>query len=161
MLPSSMPFKVWLTSRNLIFAFATIVHLTWGFSLLLSPELLETTGVSLMIKLCGGQHLAGLVFILGGLLATVSVADYTGNPLSNMLMMIPQQMFLFVAAISATFCIIDGQFADGVARSSVFLLIDQMWLIVICLVHSIALAFRFIPHRNIFVLESPERIKFC
>lgn len=146
-----MQFKLWLTSRNLIFAFATIMHMTWGFSLLLSSESLQTTGVALMIKLCNCQGGAGVAFIFASVLAMFSIANYPDRPITNMLLMMPQQVFLVIAALSAIFCIIDGRFADGTLRSPVFLLIDQFWLVLICLLHSVALFFRFGNHRKIIL----------
>ena len=57
----------------------------------------------------------------------------------NWRFLIPQQLFIFLALTSAAEAIINSRNADGVTRPQLFILADQIYIVIISIIHTFAL----------------------
>lgn len=123
---------------SLLIVAVSAIHCAWGVALMVSP--LRITGISLILELCrGNNYLAGLIFILAGLLATISVWSNLRTQLRHLMMFLPQQFLLFVSMIGSIESIASGSFPNGEHISPLFVFVDQIYLIVLCFFHIFAI----------------------
>jgi len=92
------------------------------------------------------MHVLDLIFpdrTEGVLLTVAATMAWAGfrfrRKIDCVMMLMPQQLLLFISAGGAAEAIIKGQFADGVLRSHAFLLVDQCPMILIAFFHSWAM----------------------
>jgi hypothetical protein len=50
-------------------------------------------------------------------------------------LLLPQQFLLIASAIGAVYCVIDGKFADGAVYPRPLILMDQIYLVLLCVAH--------------------------
>ena len=50
-------------------------------------------------------------------------------------LVLPQQFLLLVSAIGAIFCVIDVKFADSAVYPRLFIFVDQIYLVLLCVAH--------------------------
>lgn len=123
--------RVWLLLTTSPGWFA---HLVWGFLLLRSSAPRNTTPVHTIANLFPSDHVLSFV-----LLAASGVAIYAClgrmSILARILLLTPQQLFLFWGAGQAVFCVVKGTYADGVPRPYEFIAADQIRTILAALLH--------------------------
>ncbi len=132
---------------SLVIISISIIHGAWGIALLQAT--LQTTGIDLMMHLCGGNVLAGLAFIAAGMLASISTWSTFEDPMTHIALLMPQQFLMFVSMVGAMQSMFLGRFADGIVRPPMFIFVDQVWLIVLCIAHVAAIVLGYGCRRTI------------
>lgn len=133
-----MPPPVWRPIHPfLILCYAVILHAAWGVMLLFSSNQLRTTPLA-YTTLHFGQQFGGAVIFVSALLAVYGLY----NPgLVGLLISLPQNALLFVAATSGVVSAVTGHYPDGVIRPHEFILTDQLPMIGLAPLHALALVF--------------------
>lgn len=116
---------------------AIALHLIWAVGLMFEPSAIHATGLHTMLVIAHSPMMAGIVFASVALLALVGIVSKVRW--LCVWLLLPQQAALWVSVVGAANAIFMGQFADGVQRSSWFLLVDQVPVVLIALGHTTAL----------------------
>lgn len=121
-----------------VFWVASLVHLTWGITLIVSDAPMLVTGLYFLGLLVPNHLMLGsgmlIVACLGFLGATRRFVGFWGA-----FCLTPQQITLLISAFSALTFIVQGHYADGVERPITFILPDQALVVVTAMVHTCAL----------------------
>jgi hypothetical protein len=121
-----------------IIRFAAALHVGWAIMLCISADPLDTTvGAAMASTVSGSRY--GLVALLVSASACVVVARRVRWPWS-MIWLLPQQGILIIAALGGLEVVWEGQYADGVVRPQLFILFDQLPIILLASFHSGAVA---------------------
>ena len=125
--------------------FAIALHAIWGVALLqFGPQ--HTTAVDALLTLNPTRFVGlGLIVVAG--LATWSLLRHRSD-LKGLFLALPQQFILLVSAAGAGNAILNGHYADGVPRPHVFILIDQIPIVLTAALHTAALIDIFLFHAD-------------
>jgi len=129
-------FNVFVTRYRepLIIWYAILLHTLWAIDMYLDPSSGLATA-PYAIKILFGVNTPHLLFI-GCVCAFTGMA--APNRIVSVLLIIPQYTLLFISAVGALKAIDLGHFADGVARSRMFIATDQEPAIIIIVLYTIA-----------------------
>lgn len=120
--------------------FACLLHMTWAGLLVLDPSSGFSTPLRLLVRLSGGSWRASVVLVLVAIPAVGFTFRRIGvSHLQMGLMLIPQQLVLFVSAGAALHSAVLGKYADGTLRSTAFILGDQLSVILLALLYSVVI----------------------
>ena len=129
-----------------IFLYAILLHTIWGIVLLISADPLHVTAISGIVTLgFVSAPSAGVLFLFVAFLAYIGIV--APKP-AGFFFLLPQQLVLTCAAFGALESIIAGSFADGVIRSTPFLMADQSPAVLIALLHTLAVWMNFVKHEH-------------
>lgn len=119
-----------------IILFAIMQQSFVGLSILFDGSARNATSVHVLDMLLprGGEPF--LLFLAAGLAA---LGFWCRKRVDNVLMLMPQQLLLYMSAGGAAEAILTGHFADGVIRSRAFLLADQCPMVLIAIFHTWAM----------------------
>ena len=112
---------------------AVALHLVWGVLFLVSGEALGSTPAAALLRLTGSPILAGVLCLAGA-----AIAIY-GERRRDWWALLPQQALLVLSAVGSLEAVIGGHYADGVPRPVVFILSDQLPMILGALFHTLVL----------------------
>ena len=115
--------------------YAIVLHLLWGAILLGGAQ--HTAGLSWAITVSGGNVPAGAIMIACAVLALCGIETKESIP-RKFVCLAPQQFLLTWAALAAVECVLTGRYADGTPRPRMFILADQIQLIIPALLHAVA-----------------------
>jgi hypothetical protein len=106
-------------------------HVIWIVALCIDPVAMHATPLSTLAE-CVNYSPVALVFGLAtsalATLAAMSPASRVGY--RTIALLIPQQFFMLIAAGGSIVAIYNGHYADGVQRTSAFILADQSpWIL--------------------------------
>lgn len=107
---------------------ACLVHVTQGIAMVLAKEPILITATSMWYRFGLGNATAGMLLIGVGMLALYGTLAESTSRLHlayHLMMIVPQQLVLFSAALAAVTAINEGRYADGVVRPVAFILADQ------------------------------------
>jgi len=121
-----------VVNRHVVILIASAMHLSWAVALLFAP--LHTTGIQLVLDLSFGSHIVAAILCAAVSLAAVA-AIFCRNITLFVFLVLPQQFLLIASAIGAIYCVIDGKFADGAVYPRPFILVDQIYLVLLCAAH--------------------------
>ena len=122
-----------------IILFAITQQLIVGLSLLADRESHFATSVHILHMTSQMMpHLALPLILMTGAAMAVS-GFFARRKVNTLLLLIPQQLLLWLSAGGAFQAIWLGHFADGVQRSHAFILVDQCPTILIAIFHSWAM----------------------
>ncbi|HUK49762.1 MAG TPA: hypothetical protein VLV18_01905 [Terriglobales bacterium] len=129
-------------SGNWIIGYAIALHLFWGIFILLSDAPLFTTPihtVAEIVEIVSGtnRYAVSAVFLIAAILSYVGLRSKRN--LTGVLLMMPQQSLLVLTAIGGILAAINGHYADGVPRPSMFILADQFPPVLIAAAHTLAI----------------------
>jgi hypothetical protein len=122
-----------------IIVFASLMHAGWAVLLLISPTAAGSTPVSIIVKVCGGPYRTAFVGFVASAMAIVF--PFFRRRVSNTalaIMLIPQQVLLFMSAGAGIYAAAVQHYADGVPRPWPFILSDQLPVILAALLYTIA-----------------------
>ena len=117
----------------LMLIFVAVAHIVQGVALLWSPAAAGATPVAFVVRLFPTPWLAGVAFVVVGLVAVGSVMLRW-----SWWCVLPQQGFLILAAFAACQAMWLGKYADGTAIPSAHIVADQLWVVLAALFHPIA-----------------------
>ena len=125
--------------RYLIVIYAILLHFLQGSLMIISPDAGFVTSTSHVREwLQFSTFWLGVFYVLASVFSVVGLLVFGSGSLQRLLTLLPQQLFLTLAAAGAAVAIIDSQFADGVVRSRYFIAADQSPIIIAALLHSVA-----------------------
>lgn len=121
--------------------YAIALHLTWSLLLLMSSAPEQTTAVYTLAQLFPNQYGLALILVAVAGCATYGLFKRSTDITDRVLLLAPQQILLGISASGALVAMATGEFADGTARSSAFLIADQAPAVLALFVHSASIAF--------------------
>ncbi len=122
----------------IIVLYAIGLHLIQATALFASHATSGVTSVAAVESLLdGASFLTPYIFLAVAVMAAIGLM--VGRRRFTVALMLPQQFLLFIAAYGSLACILTGRFADGVERSSAFLLADQSPAILAAIGHTVAI----------------------
>lgn len=134
-------FLVFTISRpgGLLFIYACILQLVWSVLILYSPQALLVTPLLGLTQLIGINHIFVSSILFFTDLAAIYFLAKKDLKASNFIYLIPQQIILLLSAFGCLQAVILGHYADGVVRSHLFILADQLPNILIAFLYTIAI----------------------
>lgn len=121
---------------HIIITIACALHFTQALALSVNPSVVGVTSIFTIGRTLGAP-LTITVFVAAAGLALWSQLLHYGQ--TKALMLIPQQMLLFISAAGALGYMYVSHFADGVVRPQAFIVADQSVTILLALGHAWAL----------------------
>lgn len=113
----------------MLVAFVSMMHLIWGFLLLINGHSVPITATSVIAYLVPNYEYRAYLYIISALLPVVLLLK--PGSIVGLLSVLPQQILLITSGISSIVAITSGHFADGVTRDWHFIAMDQsMWLVI-------------------------------
>lgn len=122
-----------------IILLACLLHLGWAVLLLADSGATAATGVHTLSIVCGGPFRTSFVLVCVALAAIAF--PFLRERVSNKAlagMLIPQQLMLLISAGGALAAVFNHHYADGVMRTSTFILTDQLPLILLAFLYTVA-----------------------
>lgn len=119
-----------------IFWVVSIMHLTWGALYLTSDDLVLTTGLYFFTAFTHNPDVIGLSLIG---VATMSIIGIGSSKVA--LWSLPQQALLIMASLTALRSAWLGEYPDGIRRSGLFILDDQLPSICLAIIHTLTLIY--------------------
>jgi hypothetical protein len=116
--------------------YGVAVHSLWAGLLLTSPEAAHTTPLGIFAGIPRWLVAAGMLVAITA--ATAGLMQRTPGRRSLGLLL-PQQALLLLTAWSASGAVLVSAYADGVTRSRVFIAADQMPIVLLVSIHTLAL----------------------
>lgn len=124
-------------NSSMIAWMASTLHIIWGLLLIFSIDATRITGLNLLYTIVPNRFMLAAILICSSLMALMAVLKYNGT--KSIVLLLPQQFLLVVPAIAVLQAIGVGHFADGVARSRVFLTADKASVVLLAIYHTHAL----------------------
>lgn len=138
-------FDAWRTSRvsevaigRYVILFASLLHIGWAILLCINPEAGLATPVNVLVRFFGGPYRTAATLVFAAVLAMVF--PFKRHRVSNLAMaglLIPQQALLFMSAGAGIYAAFIGRYADGVPRGTVFIISDQLPIIILSLLYTV------------------------
>lgn len=133
-----MPGQTALVGRYpIVICIAIALHLVWSLGLLMDPVAVNATGPHALLIIAGDASKASLLFVTVAALASIGVME-PQHPW-RALFILPQQIVLWFSAVGAGRAMFLGTFADGTIRTSWFLIVDQVLIVLLTLGHTVSL----------------------
>lgn len=121
---------------------ACALHLVWAVGLLHQPDAIHATGLYTIMAISGDSvTIAAAIFAAVAVLASVGLVFRPTSGLYAAIFILPQQVVLWFSMVGAAHAMWLGVYADGVARTSWFLIVDQLPIVLIAFGHMAALLF--------------------
>ena len=124
-----------MSGAALVVIYGIALHLIWGIILLVAGAQ-HTAGLSWAVDVMGGANAAGVILIAAALAAMAGIKAKTISTKLGLLLW--QQFIMTYAAGEALTCVVNGAYADGTVRPRMFILADQVNLILPAILHVIA-----------------------
>jgi hypothetical protein len=86
-----------------------------------------------------GSTGAGGAMLTASVVALAAVLVHGAENWLRLTLLLPQQLLLYVAAWGGLQAVVNGHYADGVARPYEFILTDQLPLMLLAVVHTLSL----------------------
>ena len=118
-----------------IFWYAALLHLGWGIALLLSDKPIHSVGVSPYMDWLPFQVWGG-VFVF---ISVFAIVEILYGLRYGVILIWLQMGILTISALTATVCIIKGQYADNAVYPRLFIFTDQLPSVIAWLLHVCAL----------------------
>ena len=118
-----------------------LTHLVWGVALVADERAGWATATSVLHGMVGHHVVEGLLVFLVGVLALVSEARKRRD-VRSFVLLIPQQLLLFISAYGSFLAVTKSQYGDGVPRPFLFILVDQFAWILVAIFHAVVVAER-------------------
>lgn len=136
------------SNKNIIFLYAATLHLLWAIMLTVSAEPLRTTGIDFVFSGTNSMEFTATMFFVASVFAFFSIFHVFPRRIGNLFMFLPQQFLLLLSAFGAIMCMKNGQFADGEARPRLFIIADQIPIVLIAILHSVAMFKNYVLRRS-------------
>jgi hypothetical protein len=135
---------------------ASLLHLWWAFLLCWSPVAGNSTPLHIISEICGGRYRAAFVLVAAAIPALFYPFISQVGRYELPMMLVPQQMLLFLSAFAGVHAAILGHYADGVARGWAFIAGDQASIIAFSLLYTIAVIEAAWSDRRVIVVVDGE-----
>lgn len=121
--------------------FAIALHLVWATLLLVTDAPQQTTAIYTLSQLFPNQYGLAIILLAVAGCSTYGLLKKGSGITDRVLLLAPQQIVLGISAAGVARAMILGEFADGTARSSAFLIADQAPALLALFVHSASIVF--------------------
>lgn len=117
---------------------AIAMHLIWSVSLGVDPSGMGVTAISMLQAVPGVNYvIAALIFGTVAFLATIGLI--MREPALRVMFILPQQVTLWFSFVGVAHAVWVGHFASGYVASPLYLLMDQVPVVLIAIGHTAAL----------------------
>lgn len=114
-----------------------LLHGVWGVALLAHGGTLHFTAETAFIRLVSDHHTRAALYLLASLLASLwFYGHYHSVSRWALLLLVPQQFLLLLSALAAILAVWHGAYGDGVVRSRLFILADQIPYPLLAVLHA-------------------------
>lgn len=113
------------------------LHGLWAIAILIGSDANGTTALSGLLAVIHDPIILSISLIAASLSAIYALTGEHDN-YTRLLLLIPQQLIATVVAANAIYYMVLGHFADGVQRTSLFLVVDQSPTVIFMLIYTIA-----------------------
>lgn len=134
-----MPHRPLIGRYPISIALACAMHLIWALGLIMEPGVNISIALHTVSLIGGSPQAAAAVFAAVALCATTGVA--LRNHAWRVILILPQQVILWVSVVGVAYAIYTEHFPDGTAATFWFLLVDQVSVILITIGHTVAIVF--------------------
>jgi hypothetical protein len=114
------------------------LHAVIGVLLFVDPAAGRSTGPAEVVQWLGSTG-AGGAMLTASVVALAAVLVHGAENWLRLTLLLPQQLLLYVAAWGGLQAVVNGHYADGVARPYEFILTDQLPLMLLAVVHTLSL----------------------
>lgn len=115
-------------------------HVIWGVVTLYDPQAMYATPLSSLAEFFNrSQYALSFALISSAIASYIAMATHKRPDLRTLMLLVPQQFFMLIAAGGAVAAIFSGAYADGVQRSVAFILADQIPWILAALLYTFAI----------------------
>lgn len=122
-----------------IVLFASALHIAWALLLLIDPATAGSTPVHVLVVVFAGPLRTAITLALvAGMAMAFPFTKYRISNRALASLLIPQQAILLMSAGAGFRAVLLGHYADGVARSWAFILGDQLPVILLALLYTVA-----------------------
>lgn len=118
---------------HIVITLACSLHIIQALMLYLDPTVIGVTSLSTVGRLVGAQTTIGILLVTAGLAIW---SQFRPISMTKALVIIPQQLLLFVSAAGVLKHMALGEFADGAERAHEFIAADQMMVVLISIGHA-------------------------
>jgi len=127
--------------KDNIFIIAVIIwqFVTGLLLITLQEGALQVASLGVLYGLLPNHYLKGSLLILASVLATIYVIQNPINRITKVFLLLPQQFFLLLTALSSANYVIVQQYADGVVRGWPFIFVDQLAVFILASLYTITL----------------------
>lgn len=125
---------------------AMTLHLVQGSLLFFGDGAGNTTSAHLLLKYIPYPPVAGVVMAIAAIMALIELVYFHHMPdTRSIVLLLPQQVILVMAAGSAIEAMVNSHFADGVVRSRSFIIADQSVFVLLAIYYTLAIIEVYIP----------------
>lgn len=119
-----------------IIIIAITQQIVWAATIAVDQSALNTTGVHILTLMWPWWGVCAA--LLGAALCAV-LAFFVPRRIETLILLLPQQLLLYLSGGGAAWAIWNAEFADGVQRTHGFLIVDQVALCLIAIFHTWAI----------------------
>jgi len=130
---------------NGVFWLVIVMEIIWCAILKISPEAYNSVPLFYLGEFLGGIGIIPICFSAASICSLAGLTLYKAKSTYQIILLSPQQMFLAIMALGAVISVSHGAYADGVIRPNLFILADQLPIIGVFVLHSIAFIRKFAP----------------
>jgi len=136
---------------------AVVVHGIWGIVLLFSRAPLHTTplGIIHAAPMLNNQYTAAATYLAASGLAAIPIfRTKLDTAFTGLLLSLPQQFLLMVSFFTAALAVVNGCYPDGYipdkhGNPHLFIFVDQLWLSIGMICHTLSLVDWYWWSRNV------------
>ncbi len=118
----------------MLILFASLMHILWGVLILCNGTGLPISATRVLLELIPAFWVRALIYIGAGLLPLLRWV-YPGKAVV-ITALLPQQLLLILSGIGAIVSVTTGMYADGAARSPLFIAADQAIYVILAILYS-------------------------
>lgn len=133
------------TGAWLMIVYTSTLHTVWAVLNILTAEPLSTTPMWGLMLLIPNRWEVSLALVVGAVAAVIGGAF--SLQIKGLVLMMPQQMLLLASVSGILKAVAAGAYADGVPRSSLFILADQLPLLLIAPAYIFAILYYHLGRR--------------
>jgi hypothetical protein len=116
---------------------AIFLHIVIGVLVLTDEAAGRSTGPAEVVQWLGATG-GAVAMLSASALALTSVFLRRAPNWTRLVLLLPQQLLLYVAAWGGLHAVVNGHYADGVDRPYQFILTDQLPLMLLAVIHTLA-----------------------
>lgn len=116
--------------------YVTTLHLIWGILLLLDNSPFSTNPIG-FFEIFLSQTATAVLFLFAGILAILAYKIKIS--LNSFILLVPQQILLLLTSFSGIRSALKGHYIDGVIRPGIFIITDQLPIILLSFVYGLAI----------------------
>lgn len=121
-----------------IFALAVVLHTIWAMLILAGEDPLGATPLHTLGDLVGNRFVVVFLLLTASALAAWSLLS-NAAPRLGIAALIPQQILMLISGGGAIKSVVESAYADGVIRPQAFIGADQLLVILVAVIHTLAL----------------------